>query len=488
MSKKPDQQLVSILSALPEGATLDHYVKHECTIELFVTWNEPERGKRICPRCHSNRCVKKDSGTSQTVRHLSSGSAGLLITFHKPRYVCKDCGRTFFLKPDWVDGNTSITRHLHLRIILELTGSTKCLKQIAADTCTTPAIVKSVMDNIHIEKPSRLPETLGIDEFHGQTGKYNKESGRFDTEKYHCVITDHDNSRVIDILYKATFRELHGYFMEYHPIIRQQVRFFCSDMRSGFSKVARACFPNARICIDLFHVVKLLTEAISAIRVTSWRSLNDKAAAAMASAVAFRESGDMASYERKIGESRKLKDDAILIKNSQRLIVTSPYNESAYWNRNPDRRQERLNEIFAIAPDLKTAYEALEEFYVLSSVPSFKGQREQLSEWIMKYLSCEIPEIHQAARSIKAHRKGIENSWRYNKSNGPTEGLNRKIKDCRRMAFGAHDFNNFRKRALLACGCVCKSTYVGYTIFNEKKISDNTPGITPDHHDIDKEA
>jgi transposase len=260
--------------------------------------------------------------------------------------------------------------------------------------------------------------------------------------------------------------------MEYHPIVRQQVRFFCSDMRSGFSKVARACFPHAKICIDLFHVVKLLAEAISSIRVTSWRSLNDKASSALASANAFKENGDTASYERKKIESKKLKADADLVKNSQRVLVTSPYNESAYWNRNAERRQERLHEIFSIAPDLKTAYEALEEFYILSSIPAFKGQRNQLSEWIEKYRSCDIPEVHQAARSIEVHRKGIENSWRYNKSNGPTEGLNRKIKDCRRMAFGAHDFENFRKRVLMACGS-CKVFYTGYTVFNEKMSSYN---------------
>lgn len=196
--------------------------------------------------------------------------------------------------------------------------------------------------------------------------------------------------------------------------------------------------------------------------------MNDQAALALNFAKAYKENGDMAYFERRPNESRKLKDDATLIKNSQRILITSPFNESAYWNRNAERRKERLDQIFAIAPDLKAAHDALEEFYVVASMPAFNGRRSQLSEWLSTHLSCDIPEIRHAAKSIEIHRKGIENSWRFNKSNGPTEGLNRKIKDCRRMAFGAHDFDNFRKRALLACGCT-KVTYSGYSVFNEKK-------------------
>ena len=49
-----------------------------------------------------------------------------------------------------------------------------------------------------------------------------------------------------------------------------------------------------------------------------------------------------------------------------------------------------------------------------------------------------MPPVRQAAFSIDRHRRGIENSWRYGKSNGPTEGLNKKIKDVKRLGFGAH--------------------------------------------------
>ena len=61
----------------------------------------------------------------------------------------------------------------------------------------------------------------------------------------------------------------------------------------------------------------------------------------------------------------------------------------------------------------------------------------------------------------------VENAWRYNQSNSPTEGLNKRIKDVKRLTFGLHDFETFRKRALLACGAISFNN-PSYTIKDEK--------------------
>ena len=466
--KNKSLPLEMILAGMPEGVKIERHEVHEHTIELFVTWDEPKRGARVCPGCGSRRCVKKDGGAMQTVRHMRSGMFGTLVTFHKPRFICRDCGRTFYMRPEWAVEGMSITSGLLLEIFKELTQTVQCIEQVARDTGSSPAIVRNVIRHIELGKPPRLPETIGIDEFHGRTGTYNRELGRFDTEKYHCAITDPEAGFVTDILYKATFKELHEYFMDYPLILRQSVKFFCADMRGGFSKVARACFPNAKICIDPFHVVKLITDAISAMRIDIWRGLAKKASEAAALAAVLRENGDLEGAAQKLAEAARLRDDSKLIKNSQRILMTSPFNDNAYWNRNPLKRDERLSEIYEAAPDLKPAREALEGFYRITEATASAIWRAELSEWLDIYLSCGLPEIRKAAESIKKHRPGIENAWKYHKSNGATEGLNKRIKDCRRMAFGAHNFENFRKRALLACGetTVITSTY---TVFGEKR-------------------
>ena len=104
---------------------------------------------------------------------------------------------------------------------------------------------------------------------------------------------------------------------------------------------------------------------------------------------------------------------------------------------------------------------------VLEHASTFSERHKALSEWIKTYLHCDNSATRQVAKTINKNRTFIENAWHYHKSNGPTEGLNKKIKDIKRLAFGAHDFDNFRKRVLLACSGndFARSTY---TIFSEK--------------------
>ena len=234
-------------------------------------------------------------------------------------------------------------------------------------------------------------------------------------------------------------------------------------MRSGFSKVARACFPEAKICIDPFHVVKLITSAISEIRIDEWRRLRQLWYNAWLERKVCTDPERILALKKAV---RKLEADYLLIKNSQKLLVTSPYHDNAYWNVKHELAQERLEQIEQLSPMLMFAHEALMEFYDITAYDEFRSRRKGLSGWLEKYLACDCSAICRAAHSIEIQRTGIENAWRYGKSNSPTEGLNKKIKDCKRLAFGAHSFENFRKRALLACGA---TTFIrnSYTVASQ---------------------
>jgi transposase len=68
------------------------------------------------------------------------------------------------------------------------------------------------------------------------------------------VINSHKSEEVIEILEKIPLE------------IRENVKEVCVDMWGGFPKVIKAVFPNARLVIDRFHVMKLVNKAVNNIR------------------------------------------------------------------------------------------------------------------------------------------------------------------------------------------------------------------------------
>ena len=143
--------------------------------------------------------------------------------------------------------------------------------------------------------------------------------------------------------------------------------------------------------------------------------------------------------------------------------------DDAYWNRDPERRSRRLGELFALDPQLEFAHAALMEFYDVAEATEFADKRSGLAAWLDKYVACDCPPIRQAAYSIHKHRRGLENSWKYHKSNGVTESLNQKTKNIVRASFGIRSFERLRKRILLASGATTLDLKSPYTIFGEKR-------------------
>ena len=135
-----------------------------------------------------------------------------------------------------------------------------------------------------------------------------------------------------------------------------------------------------------------------------------------------------------------------------RLLKTREDNQVKYWGARFHENKQRLQDAFEVAPDLLEAYDSLQFFHdILASWP-YSVQYEELTEWIKQYTASDVEEIHSAACTIRHWRGYIQNSWKYGKPNGLSEGLNNKVKVLKRVAFGLHSFESFRKRILLTCG------------------------------------
>lgn len=63
-----------------------------------------------------------------------------------------------------------------------------------------------------------------------------------------------------------------------------------------------------------------------------------------------------------------------------------------------------------------------------------------------------MKEIYSVARTIRHWWGYIQNSWKYGRSNVFSKGLNNKIKTLKRVVFGLHSFERFRKQIFLTRG------------------------------------
>lgn len=426
------------LADLPAEVTIVKAVQHEHSTELFITY--PRYEDVLCPECNSDHHVSNGSSSrTTTVRHSITGSRGILLTFTPYRYKCKDCGKSYTERPYFIHPRLSISKHMYLLIWSKLSGTVTSVHDVAVSTFTTSDIVKSVMDELVQDIHPRLPQTLCIDEFKGSSGVWNSSRKRYDINKYHCNVSDSDSGSVFDILPTIDYASLKSYFFQYSLEERSKVRFVCCDMHAGFAKLVGSCFPRAVVCYDNFHIIKMLNDRMSDIRI---RMQNE-----------YRSKNDNSTYT--------------LLKHSEKLLSTAVKNQDDYWKGSKVKMLKRLNRIFELAPDISEMYDTVQQFHVIFNEHQFHIKRLMLLEWIDTNLSSEIPEVRKAAKSVQRHKKGIINAWKYGKTNAPCEGINRKIKEIKRNACGMHVFEHFRMRILLACGPI-RAEQSTYALTNEK--------------------
>ena len=436
------------LYQLPPDVDIVSHVENpnENRIDIHISLPTTER---TCPHCGSHSCVIKDSGREQTFRHLPAVKRSTFVTFRRKRFLCQKCVSTFSLPVDFVHDRLRITKGLYVDICMKLT-ELKSIKAIAEEEMVTRDIVTGVLKTISFDRPKKLPVILCIDEFKGDSGTYDSEKKRWKTNRLLTAITDGANRALIDVLPYIDGKQIVAYFMQYTLEERNRVKFFSCDMSNGFISVAKKCFPNATICIDLFHVVNRVNKAMSDIRIRVQNDLLKKASDNIWLAGA---QDDPAYKARLLHEKEKFLLDYKFLKNSQLLLTTKESLKAKKWATNMEHKVADLNRALSLSTDIQEMYDKLQEFHVILETDSYAMQRMFYTEWLTSCLSSDVPEIRAVATTLKHWRGYIQNTWENPQvSNGIAEGINNIIKVYKRISFGNPDFETMRKRLLLICG------------------------------------
>ena len=85
--------------------------------------------------------------------------------------------------------------------------------------------------------------------------------------KHMLLICNARNGKTIDLVLDRTTNNLDKYFSHCTEKARKRVKFVVMDMYSPYIDLIKKWFSNAKIIIDLFHIVQLLTKNLNKTRI-----------------------------------------------------------------------------------------------------------------------------------------------------------------------------------------------------------------------------
>lgn len=366
--------------------------EEEITLEF-----ELQQKEHLCPACGAATSRVHDYH-NRTIRDLDLRGKRTTLHYRRRRYHCPECGKKFAEKCSFAGRYQRFTHRVAVKTV-DLLRRRSSLKAVAEDTGISLSGVNRVLNALAVPRPEALPEAISFDEFKGNLGG----------ERFQCIVTDPLNHRVLDILPKRTVETIQDYLRSFPN--RHEVKYVVLDMNRGFRDVARAFFPNAKIIIDRFHVVRFCTQAMDDVRKSVQKQLP----------------ADQRRY----------------FKRSRRLLL-------AHRDKLTDEDKAALDVMLRFSERLLQGYALKEAFYHFMAAPDRIEADRRLDLWFDACDRLRLPEFMDCRRMLRNWRVSILNAFEIRLSNGFTEGCNNAIKTLKRASFGCQNFSRFRKRILLS--------------------------------------
>ncbi|MFA5419249.1 MAG: transposase [Bacteroidales bacterium] len=220
--------------------------------------------------------------------------------------------------------------------------------------------------------------------------------------------------------------------------LRKKVKEVTLDMAKNMESAVKQSFPIATLVTDRFHVVKLSMEALQHLRIKyRWKELDNE---------------NNAIEEAKKQGTRYF---APVLDNGdtpKQLLARCRYilaKKSSEWTKN---QQQRATLLFSHYPEIKTAYQHVQEFRSIYELTTRDQARRRFAGWIEKTILIKIKEFNTVANTVKYNLENILNFFNNRNTNANAESFNSKIKLFRANLRGVTDttFFLFRLTKLFA--------------------------------------
>lgn len=392
-----------------DGAVVeDVYLAGEGEVVVAVRprWRERDR----CGVCR-RRSPGFDLGDGRRRwRALDLGTTFAYLEAWAPRVSCREHGVVVAAVP-WARHGAGFTRGFDDQVAWLAVHTSKSavaeLQRIAWRT--VGRIVERVCDEGRAQRDLLAGLTrIGIDEISYRRG-----------QRYLTVVIDHHSGRLVWAAAGASIQTLSGFFELLGDERCQQIELVSADMGAWIAKaVAKHC-PDAVLCVDPFHVIKLATEALDVVRREVWNEA------------------------RRTGHRQLAKD----LKGSRFALWKNPENLT-------ERQQTKLASIQATNRPLYRAYLLKEQLRQIYRLPA-DAALELLDRWLAWARRCRLPAFVKLARTIREQHTGITAAIQHALSNARVEQANTQIRLITRRAFGFHSPHALIALSMLTLGGLC---------------------------------
>lgn len=376
-----------------------------------------------CPHC-GKFADRTHDYRRRTINHAILNDLNFTLVYNRRRYFCLSCKKAFPETNPFVVPGRRISKFTIMRVMKLLSDPRVTFSMAAAATDTSVTTVQRIFDQHAGIKVRTFPTILCIDEVYAI--KYKQRI-------YACVLADFNTNQIYDLLPTRKKYDLAKYFSAIPRETRNQVKYVSMDMWDTYRDVAKTYFRNAKICVDSFHVIKLVNYAFTKVRI---RIMNSFPKNSDEYYLLKKYSWIIIKQYRKIDYSRRIKVNR---------------NTSYFWYQNVDPR-DLISALLSIDPELEIAYMLKEEYMEMNATCTVKTISTRIERYIQDLFLYNIPEFRPIAKTLSKWKEEIINS--FNKvdgrriSNGPVESINSRIKLIKYSAAGYKNFDRFRRRVL----------------------------------------
>ena len=362
-----------------------------------------QRKKPLCSGCGAGGLKIKDHRVKRW-RHLDAGGVRCVIECRLRRLYCPVCG-DLPEHVEWARGGARYTRDFDdlvawLAQQMNQTQITR-LMRIGWETVGN-IITRVVAEKLPAGRLDGL-RLIGCDEVN-----YGAD------HKFLTCVANHESGGIVWATEGRNAASLQAFFDALTDEQKHSIKAVSIDMSAGYEKAIRGSVPDAQVCFDPFHVVKLGSKAADQVR-------RDE----------YNRHGRSGSGEGK------------WIKGTRYSLLKDTAKQTT-------RQLLKLAEVVLTNKPMYRAFLLYGELRYIYKVPKDQA-KERLEAWLAWASRSRLKPFVKLARTIRQHKPGVLAAIELGINNGRLEALNSKVRLISHRAYGFHSANALIAMIYLCC-------------------------------------